>query len=295
MQVQIYSRAEMDKLLKKGLGQEMAVISLYDVGAVPVDYSGQVCRLFQTAVQDIDFSILDKHGMTYCDYFPESDKLAEFILSAKLDGYSFICQCDYGQSRSAGCAAAILEYYDKNGMGVFYDYRYKPNKMIYNKLYNSLIRLGKNIYKDCCYKGIYENDKYHNYIKKSGRLQSQNNHTGALEQLEILKQLVASDFGDKSGQYAHVLCEIGNVYRYSDVYDKAVGEYQAALEIFLALNDNSNIFRVQRWLIGIYEALKYNDEAVELCRMVLNNQLDQRIRSERKIAIAEDRLEKCFV
>lgn len=283
----------MEKLLKKGLQADTAVISLSDNNAL-IDYSGQPCRLFQNVVKDIDFAGLNECGLTYSDYFSESNMLAEFVLSSMLDGCEIICQCE-SANISAGCAAAILEYYDKNGMGIFADYRYTPNQMIYNKLYNSLIRLGKNIYKDCCYKDIYENDKYHNYIKKSSRLQSQNNHTGALEQLEILKQLVASDFGDKSGQYAYVLCEIGNVYRYSDVYDKAVHEYQSALKIFLALNDNSNIFRVQRWLIGIYEALKYNNDAVELCRTVLNNQLDQRIRSERKIAIAEDRLEKCFV
>lgn len=126
-------------------------------------------------------------------------------------------------------------------------------------------------------------------------MQSKNNTEAALGQLEILNQLATSDFGDKSGQYAYVLCEVGNVYRQSGVYYNCISYYQNALEIFLELNDSHGIFRVQRWLIGIYEALNEKNAAVELCRMVLNNQLEQRIRSERNIAVAKERLEKCLV
>lgn len=73
--------------------------------------------------------------------------LAEFVLSAVLDRCEIICQCE-SENISAGCAAAILEYYDKIGAAVFADYRYKPNIMIYNKLYNSLVRIGKHIFKN---------------------------------------------------------------------------------------------------------------------------------------------------
>ena len=293
MMVQIYSSEEMEKLLKKGFNSDTAVISFYDNNA-PIDYSGQICRLFQCVVKDIDFAVLNECGLTYSDYFSESDMLAEFVLSAVLDGCEIICQCE-SENISAGCAAAILEYYDKIGAAVFADYRYKPNKMIYNKLYNSLVRIGKHIFKNDYYSDIYENDKYYNYIEKSEAMQSKNNTEDALKQLEILNQLAASDFGDKSGQYAYVLCEVGNVYRHSGVYYNCISYYQNALEIFLELNDSHGIFRVQRWLIGIYEALNENNAAVELCRMVLNNQLEQRIRSERNIAVAKERLEKCLV
>ena len=35
-----------------------------------------------------------------------------------------ICQCEHGQSRSAACAAAIKEHFEKSGIEVFADYRY---------------------------------------------------------------------------------------------------------------------------------------------------------------------------
>ena len=51
-----------------------------------------------------------------------------------------ICQCEHGQSRSAACAAAIKEHFEKSGIEVFADYRYYPNQMIFNKLRDALSR-----------------------------------------------------------------------------------------------------------------------------------------------------------
>ena len=64
--------------------------------------------------------------------------MAEFIYSAKADGYDIICQCEYGESRSSGCAAAILENFYKNGISVFADYRYYPNQVVYHKVLEAL-------------------------------------------------------------------------------------------------------------------------------------------------------------
>ena len=64
--------------------------------------------------------------------------MAEFIYSAETEGYDIICQCEYGESRSSGCAAAILEHFYKNGISVFADYRYYPNQVIYHKVLESL-------------------------------------------------------------------------------------------------------------------------------------------------------------
>ena len=43
-----------------------------------------------------------------------------------------------GQSRSAACAAAILEFYEKNGISIFADYRYYPNQLVFNKVKKAL-------------------------------------------------------------------------------------------------------------------------------------------------------------
>ena len=147
MTVTICSRKETERLLQKGSPANTAVISFYDPppkGLDPIDYSGKADRVFQVALHDIDFDILDMFGLSYDTYFSEADDLAEFILAAKADGLDFICQCEYGQGRSAGCAAAILEYFCKTGISVFADYRYYPNQMVYNKVYEALCKVGEN-------------------------------------------------------------------------------------------------------------------------------------------------------
>ena len=145
MKVRIFSREAMEKLLKEGLPENTAVISFYDPPSKrtpedyePVDYSGECDRFFMVGIHDIDISILKNYGFTYETYFPEADDLAKFIKKAKEDGLDIICQCEYGQSRSAGCAAAILEYYNRSGIKVFSNYKYYPNQVIFNKVYDAL-------------------------------------------------------------------------------------------------------------------------------------------------------------
>ncbi|MEY8508840.1 hypothetical protein AALA78_11480 [Lachnospiraceae bacterium 42-17] len=49
--------------------------------------------------------------------------------------------CEYGQSRSAACASAILEHFYHNGISVFSDYRYYPNQMVFHKVFDALNHL----------------------------------------------------------------------------------------------------------------------------------------------------------
>lgn len=46
-----------------------------------------------------------------------------------------------GQSRSVGCAAAILEHFYGTGISVFADYERYPNRVVFHKVYDSLERL----------------------------------------------------------------------------------------------------------------------------------------------------------
>lgn len=152
MNVTIYSRKRMEELLKKGFPPKTAVISFYDPQGSfrdkdykPVDYMGQAERLFQVCIHDIDLSVLSDYGLTYDTYFPESNRLAEFIYNAKNDGMDIICQCEYGESRSSACAAAILEHFYQKGLSIFTDYRYYPNQVVYHKVFEALERCKKQI------------------------------------------------------------------------------------------------------------------------------------------------------
>ncbi len=92
------------------------------------------------AIHDRDPSALADVGLTVERYFSEVDAVAEFIYKAKADGLDIVCQCEYGQSRSAACAAAILQHFSRRGIDVFADYRYYPNQLVYHKVFDALER-----------------------------------------------------------------------------------------------------------------------------------------------------------
>lgn len=153
--VEIMSRKEMETLIESGFPENTAVISFYDPkdgrGLArlkeykPINYNGICDRVFTVGIHDIDIEILGNYGVTYETYFPEVDKLADFIYTAVERRMDIICQCEHGQSRSAACAAAIKEHFDKSGIEVFADYRYYPNQLIFNKLRDALSRRKHNL------------------------------------------------------------------------------------------------------------------------------------------------------
>lgn len=144
MKISIYSRKTIEKLIQNGFPENSAVISFYDppgrygIPEPAVDYKGRTKNLFQVAVYDIDAKVLGHFGLTFDTYFTEAEELAEFIYEAYREGMDIICQCEYGHSRSAGCAAAIKEHFEKDGITIFRDYRYSPNQLIFNKVYDAL-------------------------------------------------------------------------------------------------------------------------------------------------------------
>ena len=146
MKVSVYSRRTVEKLIQEGFPEKTAVISFFDPKTSrhipedyrPVDYQGKTDRLISVPLHDIDLSVLPDFGLTYDTYFPEADHVAKFIYSAKEDGYDIICQCEYGESRSSGCAAAILEHFYGTGISIFADYRYYPNQVVYHKVLDAL-------------------------------------------------------------------------------------------------------------------------------------------------------------
>ena len=69
----------------------------------------------------------------------DAKRIADFVLCNQNNINVLICQCECGQSRSAGCAAAISEFLYGNGIEIFADDRYHPNKMVYRKTLAALI------------------------------------------------------------------------------------------------------------------------------------------------------------
>ena len=145
MNVSIYSRKAIETLLQEGIPANTAIISFYDPlttrtpkGYSPVDFSGIDNPVMQIALHDIDLEILGEYNLTYETYFPDAQAVAAFIYRAFESGMDILCQCEYGQSRSAACAAAIMEHFYGKGISIFADYRYYPNQLVFHKVMDAL-------------------------------------------------------------------------------------------------------------------------------------------------------------
>ena len=147
IKVAIMSRKAAEEFVKTGFPENAAVISFYDPKTKytpedykPVDYSSVCKNVFYVCIPDIDIEALGDFGFTFDTFFPEAEQLSDFIIESVNESRNIICQCEYGQSRSAACAAAIKEYLDKSGIEIFADCRYYPNQLIFNKLLEALKR-----------------------------------------------------------------------------------------------------------------------------------------------------------
>ena len=151
MKVKILSRKQAEGLITKHtFPNNTAVINFYDPAIKRidknyshVDYSGVCDTVFYSELDDLDLDVLCDKGYTFETYFSEADDMAKFIYKAFNSGKDIICQCEYGQSRSAGCAAAIMEHFYHNGIKVFADYARWPNQLVFNKLFDALERYSK--------------------------------------------------------------------------------------------------------------------------------------------------------
>ena len=142
MNISVYSRDEIEEIIQSGqFPDNTAVISYYDPAIkkidkdyTHVDYSGVCDDVFFCELDDLDIDDIDDLSA----FFPEVDRMAEFIYSVYNNGMDIICQCEYGQSRSAGTASAISEHFYHNGIWIFADYKRYPSRVVFNKVFQAL-------------------------------------------------------------------------------------------------------------------------------------------------------------
>lgn len=146
MRVSVFSRKAIEAIIADGkFPENTAVISIcdpelkhIDKDDSRVDYSSACDDVFYCEVDDLALDYLPEKGYTYDSFFPEAAELAEYIHKAYRDGKNILCQCEYGQSCSAACAAAILEHFYRRGIDIFTDYKYYPNQVVYHKVFDAL-------------------------------------------------------------------------------------------------------------------------------------------------------------
>lgn len=133
--------------------ERVAIISITDYGYAFAELKNKPQYLLQLAFDDVDSdvfidelgdspSVVDKLKIEKKYHMlldEQAIQVAGFVNEVWDTVDVIICQCEHGQSRSAAVAAAITQSKYQNGIDIFVDERYYPNKFIYRKVFDALI------------------------------------------------------------------------------------------------------------------------------------------------------------
>ena len=131
---------------------DTAIISITDTDAGGIILKHRPQHLLRLSFNDItDDVLMTDRGQPYpldktkaiiqrYRMFTEEHarSIAGFFSGIRDSADMLICQCEFGQSRSAAVAAAILEYTEGRGGDIFTDSRYSPNRKVYGMLLHQL-------------------------------------------------------------------------------------------------------------------------------------------------------------
>jgi len=142
LKIKIKSRKAIENMANNPFPTHTALNSVTDA-----DYSFAIIRnkpdyLLQMRFDDISPEEIDDIPNHFTGLFSDAQavEIAEFVKDIlRNKAKILICQYEYGQSRSAGIAAAVRQYLYKDGIEIFADDRYFPNKLVYRKILNALI------------------------------------------------------------------------------------------------------------------------------------------------------------
>lgn len=155
MKIEITSRRAIEQRAKSPFPKNTAIISItdFDRDFAELEHTSDfILRLKFDDVNDKIFEEILKRKPTESEMTVLSEKfheitdsdaerIAAFYKEIKDKTDILICQCEYGESRSAACAAAISEYSEGRGKDIFSNERYYPNKLVFKKVLEALNQL----------------------------------------------------------------------------------------------------------------------------------------------------------
>ena len=152
MVIDIMSRKSLEILSQTPFLLRTAIISICDYDDLPITLEHEPASILHLKFDDVDVDYITERPWKSIpkierflferEYHMISDtqaqEIASFIMAQLPLVDRIICQCEYGQSRSAAIAAAILEFTERKGLSVFIDDAYNPNKLVFRKVYEYL-------------------------------------------------------------------------------------------------------------------------------------------------------------
>lgn len=132
MIIEVMSREEVQKYSYSQHDEEVAIISISNYGeAFPNLFSNLnngISAQCRVSFNDVEF------GMINCITDDDADNIVSFANEIVVTKDKLIVHCEYGVSRSAGVAAAIMKFFTGNDSRIFNNPRYRPNITCYRKV-----------------------------------------------------------------------------------------------------------------------------------------------------------------
>ena len=137
MKIEIHSIQSLKKRAHKPFAPDTALISIGDFGKeLPLlEYKpAHILRMefHDVTPSEIDYESSERYAFRLFSE-EQANQIADFVYRYWESRGTLLCQCHYGQSRSAAVAAAIKEHFYHNGIEIFADEqeRYCPNVYVF--------------------------------------------------------------------------------------------------------------------------------------------------------------------
>jgi N-formylglutamate amidohydrolase/predicted protein tyrosine phosphatase len=150
VKIEIESRKSISFKAQKPFSQNTAIICITDTDKEFIFLEYPPEHILRLKFNDVTFELLDDYDdeahvgekaaaeKHYVFNNKQAEEIAAFVKSIHGKAELLICQCEYGQSRSAGIAAAIRQFMQGDGIEIFADKKYFPNKIVYRKVISAL-------------------------------------------------------------------------------------------------------------------------------------------------------------
>lgn len=137
MKVEIHSIQSLKRRAHKPFAPDTALISIGDFGKELPLLEYKPAHILRMEFDDVTPSEINYESSERYAFrlFSEeqANQIADFVYRYWESRGTLLCQCHYGQSRSAAVAAAIKEHFYHNGIEIFADEqeRYCPNVYVF--------------------------------------------------------------------------------------------------------------------------------------------------------------------
>lgn len=137
MKIEIHSIQSLKQRAHKPFAPDTALISIGDFGKELPLLEYKPAHILRMEFDDVTPSEIDYESSERYAFrlFSEeqANQIADFVYRYWESRGTLLCQCHYGQSRSAAVAAAIKEHFYHNGIEIFADEkeRYCPNVYVF--------------------------------------------------------------------------------------------------------------------------------------------------------------------